>query len=104
MSVRHFTGIGARRTRHTNIKAKGGKGMLTAEVSIYPLKARDPSDVINHSIERLKNTQIDYEVDSVKTHLKGSEEEIFSSLKTMFDSAQDEGGDVSMVVTITNNQ
>lgn len=76
--------------------------MLTAEVSIYPTKSRNASGVINHSIDSLNETGVSYEVDSIKTHLSGSREDVFDSLKSMFDTAQSEGGEVSMVVTITN--
>lgn len=76
--------------------------MLTAEVAIYPLKAKDASGVINHSIDTLKGAGISYTVDPMKTHLSGSRQEVFRSLESMFDKAQGEGGEVSMVVTITN--
>lgn len=76
--------------------------MLTAEVAIYPTKTKNVSGVINHSIETLNETNLSYEVDSIKTHLSGSREEVFGSLQNMFDTAQSEGGEVSMVVTITN--
>jgi len=77
--------------------------MLTAEVAIYPLKSSNASDVINHSIDSLKSAKIDYQVDSMKTHLTGNNEDVFNSLKTMFSDAQNQGGEVSMVVTITNS-
>jgi len=76
--------------------------MLSAEVAIYPLKAGDASGVINHSIDAIKRSKLDYKVDSMKTHLSGSRQEIFNSLETMFDTAQNEGGEISMVITITN--
>ena len=76
--------------------------MLTAEVSIYPLKTQNASGVINDSIDTLKDSDVDYEVDSVKTHLSGSKAEVFNSIETMFDTAEQQGGEISMVVTITN--
>lgn len=74
--------------------------MLTAEVAIYPTQARDASEVIYHSIDTLKDADVDYQVDSMKTHLTGTKEEVFESIESMFDAAQSESGDVSMVVTI----
>ena len=76
--------------------------MLTAEVAIYPLKTGDASGVITHSIDTLNGANVSYTVDPMKTHLSGTREEVFNGLKSMFDTAQGEGGEVSMVVTITN--
>lgn len=76
--------------------------MITAEVAIYPLKTKNASGVINHAIDSLDNTNVNYEVDSIKTHLSGENAQVFSGLKAMFETAQNEGGEISMVVTITN--
>lgn len=76
--------------------------MITAEVAVYPLKSKKASEVINQSIDALGNTNVRYQVDEMKTHLTGTNEEVFRSLESMFDTAQHQGGEVSMVITITN--
>lgn len=76
--------------------------MIKAEVSIYPLKTSDASNVINSSIDSLKGQGVDYSVNSMNTTITGSKEQIFSSLEQMFSQAERTGGEVSMVVTVSN--
>ncbi|MEW9121673.1 MAG: YkoF family thiamine/hydroxymethylpyrimidine-binding protein [Thermotaleaceae bacterium] len=75
--------------------------MIHAEVALYPLKTNEAGDVINRSISTLKDKNVEYNVGSMDTHIHGSEEEVWNSLKSLFDTAQN-SGEVSMVVTITN--
>ncbi|SHJ50305.1 Uncharacterized conserved protein YqgV, UPF0045/DUF77 family [Geosporobacter subterraneus DSM 17957] len=75
--------------------------MIHAEVALYPLKTSHASEVINSSIDTLRNQGVQYSVGSMDTHIHGSEEQVWSSLRTLFDTAQ-RAGEVSMVVTITN--
>ncbi|AKL94268.1 hypothetical protein CACET_c07580 [Clostridium aceticum] len=75
--------------------------MIHAEVSLYPLKTQNAGDVINNSINALRQEGVQYNVGSMATHLHGNEEQVWSSLKKLFDEAQ-HSGEVSMVVTITN--
>ncbi|SCY69376.1 YkoF family thiamine/hydroxymethylpyrimidine-binding protein [Alkaliphilus peptidifermentans] len=74
---------------------------IHAEVALYPLKTSNASDVINHSINTLENHRITYNVGSMDTHIQGNDDEVWNSLRTLFDDAK-EAGEVSMVVTITN--
>lgn len=76
--------------------------MITAEVAIYPLKTNDATGVINNSIDSLKNTNVDYDVNSMNTKLTGSMEDVFKSLNEMFSKAEKSGGEINMVVTISN--
>lgn len=75
--------------------------MIYAEVSIYPLKTGEATEIISSSIDLLNNREIEYTVGSISTHLHGSEAQIWESLQQMFQRAR-ESGEVSMVVTITN--
>ena len=75
--------------------------MICAEVSLYPLKTDMASSVINQSIESLHGYGVDYTVGSMSTHVEGSEDQVWDSLKSMFRKAQ-QNGEISMVVTITN--
>lgn len=76
--------------------------MIKAEVSIYPLKTSDASNVINSSIDSLKGQGVDYSVNSMNTTITGSKEQIFRGLEQMFSEAERTGGEVSMVVTVSN--
>ncbi|WP_034328043.1 YkoF family thiamine/hydroxymethylpyrimidine-binding protein [Alkaliphilus transvaalensis] len=75
---------------------------LHAEVALYPLKTNNASQVINDSINTLQNQRVTYNVGSMDTHIQGNDEEVWNSLRNLFDEAQNSGGEVSMVVTITN--
>ncbi|MCR4435653.1 MAG: YkoF family thiamine/hydroxymethylpyrimidine-binding protein [Clostridiales bacterium] len=76
--------------------------MITAEVAIYPLKTNDAASVINSSIDVLQQSNANFDVNSMNTRIKGTKAEVFTSLETMFSEAENKGGEVSMVVTITN--
>jgi uncharacterized protein YqgV (UPF0045/DUF77 family) len=77
--------------------------MITAEVAVYPLKTSNASDVINKSIDALQESKVQYSVNSMNTKLSGKKEEVFNSLKSMFTEAENRGGEISMVVTISNS-
>lgn len=76
--------------------------MISAEVAIYPLKTSNASGVINNSIDSLQNSKVDYDVNSMNTRLTGSKQEIFNSLEKMFTEAENSGGEINMVITISN--
>ncbi len=76
--------------------------MITAEVAVYPLKTNHATNVINESIKSLENQNVNYCVGSMNTTITGTRDEIFSSLNHMFDEAERSGGEVSMVVTLSN--
>ncbi|MTI95573.1 MAG: hypothetical protein FH749_08805 [Firmicutes bacterium] len=75
--------------------------MIHAEVSLYPLKTNQASDVINNSIDALGSQGVQYSVGSMSTHLHGNEEQVWQGLQQMFQNAK-KSGEVSMVITITN--
>lgn len=76
--------------------------MLTAEVAVYPLKTSKATNVISNSINTLQGNNVQYSVNSMNTEIKGNKAEIFSSLEAMFTEAENSGGEISMVVTISN--
>lgn len=77
--------------------------MIHAEISLYPQKTTNASQIINSSINALKGGNIDYKVGSMSTHIHGTEDEVFGALKTMFSKAESQGVEVSMVATVTNS-
>lgn len=76
--------------------------MIKAEVAVYPLKTNNASGVINNSIDSLNNHNINYRVGSTHTEITGSTDDVFNSLQTMFSEAERIGGEINMVVTISN--
>lgn len=77
--------------------------MIHAEVALYPQKTTNASQVINNSIATLKDENVDFKVGPINTHFHGTEDEVFRALKSLFDKAQSQGVEVSMVTTITNS-
>ncbi|QUH24539.1 YkoF family thiamine/hydroxymethylpyrimidine-binding protein [Serpentinicella alkaliphila] len=76
--------------------------MIHAEATLYPLKTSNASQVINRSIDALKQEKIEYSVGPMATHIHGNEDDVWNSLKNLFDQPKQSGGEVSLVVTITN--
>lgn len=75
--------------------------MITAQVSLYPQKTTAASEIINKSIEAMKNTGVQCDVGSMSTNITGTDEQVWKGLRTLFDTAQ-KAGETNMVVTITN--
>lgn len=76
--------------------------MITAEVSLYPQKTTDASQIINSSLQALNRNNLQVNVGSISTRIQGSEEEVWKGLKSLFEQA---GGrsEVNMVVTLSNS-
>jgi len=77
--------------------------MLCAEVSIYPQKTNNASQIITSSIQTLSQEKIEYKVGSLSTHIDGNDEQVWNGIKKVFNEAQ-KAGEVSMVVTISNSE
>lgn len=76
--------------------------MLCAEVTLYPQKTTNGSNIINDAIKTLSEQQISHKVGSLSTHIDGNDEQVWQGLKAMFDKAKN-SGEVNMVVTISNS-
>lgn len=76
--------------------------MICAEVSLYPQKTTTASEIITDAIKSLDNTNLEYKVGSISTHIHGPADHVWQGLKTLFDTAQT-SGEVKMVVTISNS-
>lgn len=76
--------------------------MISAEVSLYLQKTTNASQIINSSLDSLDRLNLKSNVGSISTKLQGSEEEVWSGLKTLFDQAKGQS-EVNMVVTISNS-
>lgn len=79
--------------------------MISAQVSLYPVEAQDPDAVIMGAIDAARTHEsVSCEVGPVSTEMTGEPDEVWQSLRSMFEHAVREGGEVSMVATITNAQ
>ncbi|WP_406676694.1 YkoF family thiamine/hydroxymethylpyrimidine-binding protein [Neomoorella carbonis] len=75
--------------------------MLSAEVSLYPQKTTRASEIINDSIQSLAQQGVNYKVGPISTAIHGSEEQVWTGLRSLFERASSVG-EVSMVVTLSN--
>jgi uncharacterized protein YqgV (UPF0045/DUF77 family) len=76
--------------------------MLTAEVSLYPQKTVNASQIINNSIDMLRQHELQTQVGSMSTWLQGTDEEVWAGLRALFNRASNQS-EVNMVVTISNS-
>jgi len=76
--------------------------LIKAEVSLYPQKTNNASQIINDSIRSIEKNNLQVEVGSISTRLQGTEEEVWDGLKTLFAGAKDRS-EVNMVVTLSNS-
>lgn len=76
--------------------------MITAEVSLYPQKTTNASQIINNSINSIKQRNLQVNVGPISTRMQGSKEEVWDGLKTLFEQAQNQS-EVNMVVTFSNS-
>ncbi len=76
--------------------------MLTAEVSLYPQKITNASQIINNSIDSLRQHDLRTQVGSISSRLQGTDEEVWAGLRSLFDQAGTQS-EVNMVVTLSNS-
>lgn len=76
--------------------------MITAEVSLYPQKTTNASQIINNSLNSVKQRNLQLDVGPISTRMQGSKEEVWDGLKTLFEQAQSQS-EVNMVVTFSNS-
>lgn len=76
--------------------------MLCAEVSLYPQKTTNASQVIDKAINALSHQNVNYEVGSLSTHIDGNDDQVWMGIKTLFEEAK-KSGEVNMVLTISNS-
>lgn len=78
--------------------------MLTCEVSLLPLETLNSDSIVNQSIAVLKNSGIKHEVGNQSTYLYSEKpDEIWNNLKAIYDVAEKNGTEFSMVINLSNN-
>lgn len=73
--------------------------MLSCEVSLYPLEVTDSDSIIENALSDLA---VEAQVGELSTFISGSEDEVFSALRNLFNNAARQGKEVAMVATIKN--
>ena len=76
--------------------------MLTAEVALYPQKTTNASQIVSNSLESLNQYNLKANVGSISTRLQGSDEDVWSGLRALYDQAKTQS-EVNMVITISNS-
>lgn len=78
--------------------------MPSCEVSLLPVETLRSDEIINRSIQALKKTGVKHEVGNMSTYLYSeNSEDIWNSLKAIYDVAQNSGTEFSMVINLSNN-
>ena len=75
--------------------------MITAQVSLYPLRKESLAPVIGETLQVLRESALEVEPDTMSTLLVGDETTIFSALQQAFHHATEQN-QVVMVVTFSN--
>lgn len=76
--------------------------MITAEVSLYPQKTTNASQIISSSLQTIDRNNLKVNVGSISTSIEGSDEEVWNGLKSLFEQAKSQS-EVNMVVTLSNS-
>jgi len=78
--------------------------LLTCEISLFPLETTESDAIINRSVAAMKKTGIKHEVGNQSTYLYGDNpDEIWNSLRVMYNEAEKAGTEFSMVINLSNN-
>mgnify|MGYP001825587580 CR=1 FL=1 len=75
--------------------------MITAQVSLYPLRQESLSPVIGETLQILRDSTLEVEPDTMSTLLVGNETAVFETLQEAFHNAAQQG-QVVMVATFSN--
>lgn len=77
--------------------------MLNAEIAIYPENTKKGDDIVNRSIQAINNLGMNCNVNHMNTQISGDENQVWEGLRKMCQEASNQGGEFSMVITITNH-
>lgn len=75
--------------------------MITAQVSLYPLRQESIGPIIREAVRVLRRRGLECRVGEMSTLVWGEEEAVFNGLREAFGEAA-ERGEVVMVVTLSN--
>jgi uncharacterized protein YqgV (UPF0045/DUF77 family) len=75
--------------------------VVTAQVSLYPLRQESMAPVLHDTLEILRESALEVQPDAISTLLVGDENAIFAAVQQAFHHAAEQG-QVLMVVTLSN--
>lgn len=75
--------------------------MITAQVSLYPLRQESLAPVIGETLRILRDSALEVEPDTMSTLLVGDDTTVFETLQEAFHNAAEQG-QVVMVATFSN--
>jgi uncharacterized protein YqgV (UPF0045/DUF77 family) len=75
--------------------------MISAQVSVYPLRQEHLSPAVEHVRQALTAHQLRIEVGPMSTYVTGSADALFAALKEAFTGAA-EAGPTVMAITVSN--
>jgi len=77
--------------------------LLSCEISLYPMETTNSDQIINQALSSIQHQGVACEVGTMSTFIKGSPEQVWQSIKTLYDTASSGAKELSMVVTISNS-
>jgi uncharacterized protein YqgV (UPF0045/DUF77 family) len=78
--------------------------MLSCEVSLLPLETLHSDQIINQSIEAIKQTGVKHEVGNQSTYLYSENPtDIWKGLQAIYTVAEQAGTEFSMIINLSNN-
>ena len=79
--------------------------MISCQLTLYPLATKDFESVIIKaldSISSLKSEGLTIEIGSMSTILKGNDEVVWKAVRTLFDQASDQGQQIVLNASFSN--
>ncbi|MGQ9522602.1 MAG: YkoF family thiamine/hydroxymethylpyrimidine-binding protein [Anaerolineae bacterium] len=76
-------------------------GMVSAQVSLYPLRQPSIGPAIREAVRTLREQGLRVQMGPMSTLVWGEEKVVFSALREAFRRAAEEG-DIVMVITLSN--
>jgi len=78
--------------------------LLSCEISLYPMETANSDQIINQALSSIQRQGVTCEVGTMSTYLAGSPDQVWQSIKTLYDTASSGAKELSMVVTISNSK
>ncbi|NLY10791.1 MAG: hypothetical protein GX020_03785 [Firmicutes bacterium] len=75
---------------------------ISAEISLYPVNSRELDHDLLNSTTAFRDYDFHYDFGSLRTQVFGEPDEIWNTLRSLFEQAQVADNEVVMVVTISN--
>ncbi len=78
--------------------------MLSCEITLYPLETENSDEIINQALSLVRKNNVSCEVGTISSFIKGDPEQVWQSIRTLYDAASSRSKELSMVLTVSNAQ